>query len=237
MLAKLRDRLTQRSANAAPAQETPDTALLLAEFKRTMLRDEVTGLPSKSQFTHILARESEMAAQTGTELSVLVVDWPGYRFTTTPGLRDRRLAGIASHIGEALNRKHDVIARIGEGRLAVVLPFTDAAGADRVAHKIQAAAQVALMSEPPPAHSVPALDDVNPTRHFGRGAGETQDEFISESDKVSWEDAAVSIGLSSYCGKGPLTDAALLLAAEQAASFASMNGANQIVRCDAGDVL
>jgi diguanylate cyclase (GGDEF)-like protein len=235
MLAKLRDRLTQRATAVAPAQELPDAALQLAEFKRTMLRDEVTGLPSRSQFTHILAREAEMAAQTGTELSVLVVDWPGYRFTG-PALRDRRLAGIATHIGDALNRKHDVIARIGEGRLAVVLPFTDAAGADRVAHKIQEAAQTALLSEPPPAPAVTALDDDAPARRFGRGSGEVQ-EADAVGDKVAWEDAAVSIGLSSYNGKGRLTDDALLHAAEQAASFASMNGSNQIVRCDAGDIL
>jgi diguanylate cyclase (GGDEF)-like protein len=234
MLAKLRDRLTQRST-AAPAQEAPDAALQLAEFKRTMVRDEVTGLPNRSQFTHILAREAEMAAQTSTELSVLVVDWPGYRFTSGPGLRDRRLAGIAAHIGDALNRKHDVIARIGEGRLAIVLPFTDAAGADRVAHKVQEAAQTALMSEPPPAPAVTALDEAPPVRNFGRGSGDVQE--APEDERVDWKDAAVSIGLSSYCGKGPLTDTALLLAAEQAASFAGMNGSNQIVRCDAGDVL
>jgi diguanylate cyclase (GGDEF)-like protein len=236
MLAKFRDRLTQRAAAPAPAQDMPDAALQLAEFKRTMVRDEVTGLPSRSQFIHILSRESEMASTTGTELSVLVVDWPGYRFTSGQGLRDRRLSGIAAHIGEALNRKHDVISRIGEGRLAVVLPFTDAAGADRVAHKIQDAAQAALLSEPPPAPSVTALDDEAPARRFGRGSGEGADAE-AEGEKIAWGDAAVSIGLSSYNGKGKLTETALLQAAEQAASFASMNGSNQIVRCDPGDVL
>jgi diguanylate cyclase (GGDEF)-like protein len=241
MLAKLKGRFGPRAAAATPAPAeapaAPDPALQqLADFKRTMVRDEVTGLPNRAQFIHILAQESETAARTGTELSVLVVDWPGYRFTTTPGLRDRRLAGIAARIGEALNRKHDAIARIGEGRLAVVLPFTDAPGADRVGRKIQDAAQEALLTEPPRAHAVPAFEDEAPSRNFGRGLSDDDDE-VADGDKIGWQDANVSIGLSSYCGKGPLTDDALLKAAEQAASFASMNGGNQIVRCDAGEIL
>ncbi len=112
------------------------------DFQRLLGRDQVTGLPNRQAFMHILAAESRRAHDASMPLSLLLISLEGLpEFDeATQRKRDQtQLAAAVARIHGALYRVMDQMACLSPGRLAVVLPFTDALGADVVAHRISEA--------------------------------------------------------------------------------------------------
>ena len=222
---------------SAPGSTATKAAAAPTDFQRALGRDQLTGLPNRPCFSFLLAGQAALAAQFETELSILVLDWAGYGSAGADReARDQRFAALASRLRGALQRKHDVLGSLGDGRLAAMLVFTDAAGADRVARNLQRAAGDILSTDaasPTPHHP---MDSATPVKIFGQfsTAGDA-DLVLAERAEPADMDAALdigilNIGLATYCGKGRLDHDALLRAAEQAAVFASLNGGDHISR-------
>jgi diguanylate cyclase (GGDEF)-like protein len=202
--------MMERLKEAPPAVVAETTAARVPptlDFQKTLGRDQVTGLPNRPCFAHLTETQSSLASQLEVQLSVLVVAWEGYLAYGREPERDRQLIRVAGQLRNGVHRSHDVLGSLGHGQFGVLLPFTDVAGADRVARNLLEAAQV-----------LAADSGAAPV-----GNGTT----AAAPDK-----AGLTIGMACYCGKGKLAEDALLQTAEQAMAFAQMNGGNRMVRFD-----
>lgn len=215
---------------AAPAggavAAAPEQVAAAVDFQKTMGRDRVTGLPHRACFTHVLGLQAQISAQLETRLSVIVLEWPDY--ATDPDLiaRDRTLNRIATTLRHTLHRAHDVLGSLGDGRLAAMLPFTDGAGADTVARKLQRAARAAVLGEHAPVSAALPAE---------LGAGEAEAEALDIPQSPDADDGPfINVGIAAYNGKGVLEQGALLAAAERAIEYAALNGGERIVRFDPG---
>jgi GGDEF domain-containing protein len=186
-----------------PITEAVPTAV--EDFRRLLGRDPVTGLPSRHGFMHILASESQRAQGAAMPLSLVLVSIEGIpepEDATNPRLVPEQLTAAASVIRQTLYRVMDQMGCLSPQRLAILLPFTDALGADIVAHKIAKALR-------PPT----APEEVAPTPAIG-----------------AWAHAC--IGTASYAGKGVLPDTRLLEFALEAESTARRKSGDRIARYD-----
>ena len=119
-----------------------------ADFQKLLGRDQATGLPNKHSFMHLLAQESARAFRAETALSLLLVAWDDHGAVASrleAAAMDARIAGIARRMRGTLHRQQDILASLGGGRFAVVLPFTDAFGAKTVAENLQAALRAPVL--------------------------------------------------------------------------------------------
>jgi len=133
------------NAQRADAAAEP---LAAHDFQRLLGRCQITGLPNRHSFAEMLAQESARACRAGTKLSLLLLQWDGFdtlAAASPPSALNAQLAGLARRLGAELRRATDAVASLGDGRFALLLPFTDASGAATVAANLQAA-----MRPPPP---------------------------------------------------------------------------------------
>jgi diguanylate cyclase (GGDEF)-like protein len=119
-----------------------------ADFQRLLGRDQTTGLPNRHSFMHLLAQETARAFRAETALSLLLVSWDDHETRTgqmEAAAMDAHIASIARRLRATLHRQQDILASLGGGRFAVVLPFTDAFGAKTVAENLQAALHATVL--------------------------------------------------------------------------------------------
>jgi diguanylate cyclase (GGDEF)-like protein len=103
------------------------------------LTDDLTSLPNRRRFMTEFRRESQRADRSGTPLSVIVLDIDDFkRVNDTWGHEtgDLVLRGLAEALAAA-TRSVDLAARLGGEEFAILLPNTDAEGAQGVAERIQ----------------------------------------------------------------------------------------------------
>lgn len=106
--------------------------------------DDLTGLPARPWFEHTFRSELARSARYGHALSLVVVDVDGFsRLNESRGRAtgDYVLLTIADMLQKGV-RQSDQIARLSDDEFAVVLPETDAGGADIVAEKIRRAIEL-----------------------------------------------------------------------------------------------
>jgi diguanylate cyclase (GGDEF)-like protein len=104
------------------------------------LRDELTGLANRRHFQQVLEAEWDRARRLGVPLAFVLLDLDFFKLLNdTRGHRegDRCLQAVALHLGEALRRPGDLVARYGGEELAVLLPNTDLTGALQVAEQLR----------------------------------------------------------------------------------------------------
>jgi GGDEF domain-containing protein len=237
-LKRLLGRVAPASADRLPPAAAEQVAAAV-DLQKTMGRDRVTGLPHRACFAYVVTLQGQIAARLETRLSVVVLDWPGYATELDPERRDRRLNQLAAGLRDGLQRTHDVLGCIGEGRLAAMLPFTDGAGADTVARNLQRAAQAALAARratvpaAKPA-TAPAAEGPDGPTQAPPQAADNGTTAPPETEQGEVDGEIINVGISSYNGKGVLSDDALLKAAERAVAFAAMNGGDRVVRSDPG---
>ena len=128
---ELRDR-------AARAERATDVAT--ARLKRVSLRDPLTGMLDRRGFEVAIGVEIAREARRGGAMTVLLVKLAGTsvaneRYGHTIG--DTLIQVFADAIERRI-RQSDVAARIGDDEIAVLLPDTDAQGADVIATHIVA---------------------------------------------------------------------------------------------------
>jgi diguanylate cyclase (GGDEF)-like protein len=118
---------------------------------RLSFTDGLTGIANRRRFDNVLDQEWKRAVRSRTPLSLCILDVDHFkRFNDAAGhvAGDdclRRLAGAAA---ASLHRPGDLVARYGGEEFALVLPETDAGGAQAVARRVQAA--VAALAIPHP---------------------------------------------------------------------------------------
>ncbi|WP_374431742.1 sensor domain-containing diguanylate cyclase [Ideonella dechloratans] len=111
---------------------------LQKELEALSFKDGLTGIANRRQFDTSLAREWESARQSQQPLSLLLVDvdlFKQYNDLYGHLQGDTCLTEIAQTLRLALVGPRDLAARYGGEEFVLVLPETDAAGAQRVAER------------------------------------------------------------------------------------------------------
>ncbi|HET7127446.1 MAG TPA: GGDEF domain-containing protein [Gaiellaceae bacterium] len=124
---------------ATQAEIALENAHLHRLVQQQALTDDLTSLPNRRRFMTEFRRESQRADRAGTPLSVIVLDIDDFKqVNDTWGHEtgDLVLRGLAEALAAA-TRSVDLAARLGGEEFAILLPNTDAQGAEGVAARIQ----------------------------------------------------------------------------------------------------
>ena len=112
------------------------------ELERIAYVDVLTGLANRRQFDGILEREWRRAAREHTALSLIMLDIDRFKsFNDLYGhlAGDGCLRLVAEALASVMKRPGDIASRYGGEEFALVLPTTEAAGAERVAQMVRSA--------------------------------------------------------------------------------------------------
>jgi len=112
------------------------------ELERFSNRDGLTGLSNRRYFEQRLQEEWSLSTRQQRPIALLFIDIDYFkRYNDHYGhLRgDDCLRRVAAAIGHAVKRDIDVAARYGGEEFVILLPGTDAAGAEQVARELQTA--------------------------------------------------------------------------------------------------
>jgi diguanylate cyclase (GGDEF)-like protein len=104
--------------------------------------DGLTGLYNRRRFDHVLQHEFANAEKLNTPLSVIMIDVDRFKFFNDlygHQAGDDCLTLIARTIQALLKRPTDIAARYGGEEISIILPNTDASGAEMMAEYIRAA--------------------------------------------------------------------------------------------------
>jgi len=124
---------------ATQAEIALENAHLHRLVQQQALTDDLTSLANRRRFITEFRRESQRADRGGTPLSVVVLDIDDFKqVNDTWGHEtgDLVLRGVAEALAAA-TRTIDLAARLGGEEFAILLPNTDAHGAEGVAVRIQ----------------------------------------------------------------------------------------------------
>jgi diguanylate cyclase (GGDEF)-like protein/PAS domain S-box-containing protein len=115
---------------------------LQRELEDLSFRDGLTGLLNRRRFDALLATEWGAAQRTRQPLSLVLIDIDHFkqyndRYGHIRG--DDCLKTVATSLTTCANRPRDVVARYGGEEFVIVLPETDASGAETIAHKCREA--------------------------------------------------------------------------------------------------
>ena len=124
---------------AAQAEIALENAYLHRLVQQQALTDDLTSLPNRRRFMTEFRREEQRAERAGTPLSVIMLDIDDFKqINDTWGHEtgDLVLRGLAEALAAA-TRTIDLAARLGGEEFAILLPNTDAEGAQGVAERIQ----------------------------------------------------------------------------------------------------
>jgi diguanylate cyclase (GGDEF)-like protein len=114
---------------------------LAERVRRQAETDHLTGLLNRHAFVIAAEREHELAARTGADLAVVLIDLDEFKVVNDRdghAAGDRLLADLSAAWQEAL-RPADVLARHGGDEFALLLPATSEEGAERVVARLLAA--------------------------------------------------------------------------------------------------
>jgi diguanylate cyclase (GGDEF)-like protein/PAS domain S-box-containing protein len=124
-------------------KRTEDRLLQLQrDLEDLSFRDGLTGLLNRRRFDALLATEWGAAQRTRQPLSLVLIDIDHFkqyndRYGHIRG--DDCLKTVASSLTTVANRPRDFVARYGGEEFVIVLPETDAAGAETIANKCREA--------------------------------------------------------------------------------------------------
>ena len=110
-------------------------------LKRQSNMDGLTGLPNRRAFDELLAQEWRRGARLGSPLTLILLDIDHFKqYNDSYGhlAGDECLREVGRKLGE-LGRSIDFVGRYGGEEFVCVLPHTDAAGAVKVAQRLQSA--------------------------------------------------------------------------------------------------
>ena len=105
-------------------------------YKKSSLRDSLTGLSNRGSFDDALRREWYRSCRNVTPLSLLMIDVDYFkRYNDSHGHRagDDCLRLLADYLRKSATRSADVCARYGGEEFTILLPDTDIDGAEKVA--------------------------------------------------------------------------------------------------------
>jgi diguanylate cyclase (GGDEF)-like protein len=101
--------------------------------------DSITGLYNAAAFTEMLDNEVERARRSGNRLGVVIAEIENFAAVSSgplPASQKQLLASVGAIFRET-PRQIDMCARLGSGRFAMLLPYTDEHGAYLLAERIR----------------------------------------------------------------------------------------------------
>ncbi len=189
---------------AGQAVVSIENASLHEAVERQAVTDELTGLANVRAFLVTLDRELERSRRFETPLALVMVDLDDFkRVNDTYGHQqgDEVLAQVAAVLRE-VSRELDTAARYGGEELAVVLPQTDAAGAESLAERMRAAI------ESLPVRRVDGQGSLSVTASFGVAA--VPESGFDRADLIAAADSALYA--AKRAGKNRVERAGMALA-------------------------
>ncbi len=114
------------------------------ELLRLAALDDLTQIANRRRFDDRLGQEWRRALRDSTHLAVIICDidyFKNYNDTYGHLQGDQALYAVAQAISNALKRPMDLVARYGGEEFAMILPGTNAAGAQRVAREVNEAVE------------------------------------------------------------------------------------------------
>ena len=114
---------------------------MAAALEVNSIRDELTGLYNQRYFFTAFEVEWSKAAGAGHHLAILLIDIDNFQQLIDArgqSYGDRPLRHIARSLGTRAFRKEDIVARIGPGEFALILPGSDLASSREIAESIRA---------------------------------------------------------------------------------------------------
>lgn len=145
------------SSLAAPIAIAVDNARLHSNVKSLALTDALTTLANRRAFDYALESEVARVMRYGPPLSLIILDIDSFKiYNDTWGhpAGDSRLRAVADLL-RANMRHPDIAARYGGEEFALLLPFTDKAGAILLAERLRAAAQANAPHESQNGEAIP----------------------------------------------------------------------------------
>ncbi len=135
--------LEQRVRERTLEAETVNLELkrLNKELERVSLTDALTNVANRRAFDELLVREFRRAKRTRLPLSLILLDIDSFKFyNDNYGHQqgDEILKLVAQALDHTLREAGDAVARYGGEEFAVILPETDAKGAEAVAERLRA---------------------------------------------------------------------------------------------------
>jgi diguanylate cyclase (GGDEF)-like protein/PAS domain S-box-containing protein len=115
------------------------------------LTDGLTGIANRRAFDQVLEREWKRTLRAGSTLSLLLLDIDHFkRFNDRLGhqVGDDCLRAVAACVSGLARREGDLVARYGGEELAMILPDTEMAGAERMAEAARAAVEAQRIPHP-----------------------------------------------------------------------------------------
>lgn len=155
-----------------------------AELDRMSRTDPLTGLANRREFDEARIRELNRARRSTHPLTLLLLDvdhFKAYNDTLGHAEGDVCLAALAALLRDFARRPGDLVARIGGEEFVLLLPDTDAAGAERLyAEMRQTLRQRAL---PHPASPVGALITLSAgIAQYDAAGNQTYKDFFATCD-------------------------------------------------------
>jgi len=123
-------------------RDISDRKRLEDELLALSFTDSLTGLANRRAFDDALTREWQRTAREGSHMSLLLLDIDHFkRFNDLYGHQagDDCLRVVASAIKSAVQRPGDIAARYGGEEIGIILPNTEARGAEVIAENVRSA--------------------------------------------------------------------------------------------------
>ena len=124
---------------------------------RLALLDVLTQLPNRRSFDSRIRAERVAATTTGQPLTVLLVDIDRFKLINDSlghAYGDQCLSRVAAVLSQQLQRKSDMVARLGGEEFGVVLAQTDTAQAAAIAERLRQAVAAEAIRHPEPINGV-----------------------------------------------------------------------------------
>lgn len=129
-----------RSLETQIAERTEALEQANRELERLATTDSLTQLANRRRFDDYLRQEWSHALRSQSHLSLILCDvdyFKAYNDCYGHQMGDECLRQVAQAIRQALQRSTDLAARYGGEEFGIILPYSDLAGATRVAKAIQ----------------------------------------------------------------------------------------------------
>ena len=178
-----------RAAVLAASQDITEIKLLMEQLDAERLRDSLTGLYNRRYFNEVIAHEASQSDRYGGALTLLTLDIDGFKGvndTFGHNVGDQVLQTFSDVLRNSV-RGADIPIRFGGDEFLVVMPSTDAAGAELVAPRLAQTLVRELQKQAEQGALPPDTDKYvwisGGAASYSAGSGQTLDDVLRVADE------------------------------------------------------